>query len=220
MNLVQTYSAVLTDIPRRQVLRYLGMGHREDTSVSVLIDETQADFLQSIQCKGCYRIVPVAVTGDHVDLQLLDVQSKHLARALQGCSHAMLFAATIGAEADLLRRRAAVRSAARELVADAVGSAAIESFCDLMCREIAVNALGMRFRPRFSPGYGDLSIDTQRGLLDVLDAGKTIGVRLTDSLLMVPQKSVTAIVGLGTDGCTLFGVDCDDCSRADCEFRR
>jgi len=49
---------------------------------------------------------------------------------------------------------------------------------------------------RFSPGYGDLPLDYQRTLLSVLDTSRKIGVSLTDSLLMVPSKSVSAIVGV------------------------
>jgi cobalamin-dependent methionine synthase I len=51
-------------------------------------------------------------------------------------------------------------------------------------------------RPRFSPGYGDLSLSVQSDLLNVLDARRNIGLTLSDSLMMIPQKSVTAIVGL------------------------
>ena len=49
---------------------------------------------------------------------------------------------------------------------------------------------------RFSPGYGDLDMAVQKDLCLVLDTGRTIGVTLTESCMMVPVKSVTAIVGL------------------------
>ena len=50
---------------------------------------------------------------------------------------------------------------------------------------------------RYSPGYGDLPLSVQPALLDALDAGRRLGVTLTESLLMVPMKSVTAVVGIG-----------------------
>lgn len=43
--------------------------------------------------------------------------------------------------------------------------------------------------PRFSPGYGDFPLECQGMLLEALEAGKRIGIKLTDSLLMT-LKSV------------------------------
>ena len=52
---------------------------------------------------------------------------------------------------------------------------------------------GARLRPRRSPGYGDIPLEMSREILEKLDATKRLGVSLTDSLLLVPSKSVTAI---------------------------
>ena len=49
---------------------------------------------------------------------------------------------------------------------------------------------------RYSPGYGDWPLDAQRELLALLDTPRAIGVSLTDSLLMVPSKSVSAVIGV------------------------
>ena len=56
----------------------------------------------------------------------------------------------------------------------------------------------MFFKPRFSPGYGDLSLEVQKEIFSLLDCPRKIGVSLGDSLLMTPSKSVTAIIGYGT----------------------
>ena len=58
------------------------------------------------------------------------------------------------------------------------------------------NSEGFICHPRFSPGYGDLSLDTQKKLLSALDSQRKIGITLTESLLMLPTKSVSAIIGL------------------------
>ena len=74
-------------------------------------------------------------------------------------------------------------------------------------------------RPRFSPGYGDLKLEHQKDWFRLLDISRQIGIELTDSLLMVPTKSVTAIIGIGGDvrpsGCT----GCSGCNmHGKCEF--
>ncbi len=74
----------------------------------------------------------------------------------------------------------------------------IEAYCDECCDALAAHfqKQGLYLRPRFSPGYGDLSLDCQPAFLRVLDAEKRIGLTCTASHLMAPSKSVTAIIGL------------------------
>ena len=55
---------------------------------------------------------------------------------------------------------------------------------------------GLALRPRFSPGYGDLPLEFQRDFFRILRPQRRIGVTLTDACLMVPSKSVTALVGI------------------------
>ena len=49
---------------------------------------------------------------------------------------------------------------------------------------------------RFSPGYGDLSMNTIEDIIAILNAQKRIGLSVTRSLMMTPIKSVTAILGI------------------------
>ena len=50
--------------------------------------------------------------------------------------------------------------------------------------------------PRFSAGYGDFSLEFQRNICDALDCQRKIGITLQESLIMLPTKSVTAIIGI------------------------
>ena len=79
---------------------------------------------------------------------------------------------------------------------------------------------GLYLRPRFSPGYGDFSLSCQRAVLDALDAGKHLGIKLTDSFLMMPSKSVTAVIGVSQKPhrCDVKG--CEACGKTDCLYRR
>ena len=77
----------------------------------------------------------------------------------------------------------------------ALGAERIESLCDTFCNDMN-NELGVRLKPRFSAGYGDLPLEVQKDIFRVLDCPRKIGLTLNDSLLMSPTKSVTAIVGI------------------------
>ena len=100
---------------------------------------------------------------------------------------------TIGAEFDAWQRRLSVTSAADALLSQQIGLDAVEKVMDELENEVKVEGEGLKLRPRRSPGYGDLPLELSRTIINCLDATKKIGVSITDSNLLVPSKSVTAI---------------------------
>jgi len=101
---------------------------------------------------------------------------------------------TLGAEFDRWQRALAATSAADAYFAQQIGLENVERVMDEIEAEIrATLAPDETLRPRRSPGYGEMPLDLSREILAKLDAPKKIGVSLTDSLLLVPSKSVTAI---------------------------
>ena len=141
---------------------------------------------------------------------------------LQGCSEVILFAATIGEGADLLARKYGRINVAKAVVMQAAAAAMIEAFCDEENEKLRTEAAekDLYLRPRFSPGYGDFSLNHQRDFARVLEMQKTVGITLTESLLMLPSKSVTAVIGVSKQDarCVLSG--CESCRNAGCAFRR
>jgi len=101
---------------------------------------------------------------------------------------------TLGAEYDRYQRARAAVSAAEAYEAQRTGLDEIERVMDALEDEARASlGAGETLQPRRSPGYGDMPLNLSREILAKLDATKRIGVTLTDSLLLVPAKSVTAI---------------------------
>lgn len=139
---------------------------------------------------------------------------------LEGCHAAVLMAATLGAEAETLLRRAQSRSMTEAVLLDALGSAAIENVCDNLCADLKSQLAPAHFTRRFSPGYGDWPLHQQRQLFDILDVTRRIGVTLTERFLMTPQKSVTALIGLSDTPRSERG-GCASCANyAHCDYRK
>ena len=160
--------------------------------------------------KSCLKmqsvLVPQAVyaeyelsVGEDETISFADVsfRSKDLARNLRNCRKVVLFAATIGAQADMIIRRAQISGSADAAVMQGCGAMFIESFVDLLNDEIRkdTEARKMRAHPRFSPGYGDVPLTMQKEFFRLLPCEK-IGLSLMDTLIMAPEKSVTAFIGL------------------------
>ena len=102
---------------------------------------------------------------------------------------------TIGAEFDAWQRRLSVTSAADALLSQQIGLDAVEKVMDELesKAKAEVEGEGRKLPPRKSPGYGDLPLELSRTIISELDATRKIGVSITDSNLLVPSKSVTAI---------------------------
>ena len=204
----------------RQVYRYLGCGTTPTPEVETLCRTLLPEFLSALRCCACFLETTVQVQEDTVCIPgLAPIRSKALSRNLQGCEKVLLFAATIGSGADRLRMQAQVRSPARAVVLDAMGTAAVEALCNQLCAQWQQRYAPLQLRPRFSPGYGDLPLALQKDLLALLDSHRQAGIALSEGLLMLPQKSVSAIVGIGSAGCESLQHDCAACSKLDCAFR-
>ncbi len=176
-----------------EILRYLHT-NAEDAQSLALIDECIGEISGKLTPRAVYREYDIGKKRDgSLELGFCSVISKDLAKALDGCGSIVLFAATLGSEADRLLLRYTKTSPARALVLDAVLSERIEALCDMLETEIT---MGKGSRPRFSAGYGDLPIELQKDIFCALDCEKHIGLTLTESLLMSPTKSVTAIIGI------------------------
>ena len=143
-----------------------------------------------------WRVFPVVWEKDALDLTFARTQSASLRRWIRGCGSIVLFAVTAGVEMDRLIRRAQAVSPLHGMLMHAIGAERVEAGCDRLCETLAGEMPDRVFVPRFSPGYGDLPMDMQRDVFLALDCQRLLGLTLTEEMLMVPGKSVTAIVGM------------------------
>ncbi len=138
----------------------------------------------------CYQVVKQQPAFD---------MGKIILRQLRGSAAYALFVCTSGTEYEAYQQRLKEQGdMVRVYIADALGSVIAEHCADQMevTLQENIDKLGWRHTNRFSPGYCGWHVSQQQ-LLFPLFEGHTCGVRLTDSSLMVPIKSVSGIIGLG-----------------------
>ena len=213
----------MKEINRREIRRYLGIDpRREDPQIEERIDLALAKLREA--CRPAYirDYFDLSADDDMVCFADVRVKSRNLSVNLSGCTEVCVMACTLGAEADRLIRRASAVSSFEGAVYQAAASAMAEAWADTvndMIREEAEER-GLVTHPRFSPGYGDLPLQLQKEIFRIIPVTKTIGVSLTDSLLMVPVKSVTALIGLGREECGTDQNKCIYCTMKDsCPYR-
>lgn len=179
-------------VSEKEILHYAKSGH--DPLIQEQIGSLLKECLPLLYYKVAYCRLPISIKEDQVDLTFEKVTSYDLAKNLSNCKEAILFAATIGLQADRLIAKYSRLSPAKALLMQAIGTERIESLCEQFSMDLQKD--GLHLRPRFSPGYGDLPLTLQKKIMLRLDCAKNIGVTLNSQLLMTPSKSVTAIIGL------------------------
>ena len=202
-------------------VRYMGAGEG-NAEIRRMTAETAEELERKITPRRTWRTFRTEIRADGVFLPeagetLRGALAKNM---LAECDTAVILLCTLGAEFEKMQRAQEARNMARAVVLDACGSAWVEAGCDAAEEEIAARFPGKYRTDRFSPGYGDLPLESQEWILRVLNAGRRLGVTETASHLLIPAKSVTAVIGLSDrpQGAKIRG--CAYCAlREECAYR-
>jgi 5-methyltetrahydrofolate--homocysteine methyltransferase len=251
-------SKELITFNKKEALRYF-RAQSNDKSAEMLIGAAYQKLKSELQPRYTVKRFACSIESEGDDavpsLVVLDngtvFRSKALARYVGEAKELFLFGATLGSRVDSALRRMALTSVAEAGAGQAVAAALVETYCDDCCAELQKQLPeGKKLKWRFSPGYGDWSLEEQRILFPVLDCAHTIGLTLTESCMMAPVKSVTALMAITdatakdeseridneenlleefncnrkvTERHNLFsnpGNKCLRCGKTDCEFRQ
>ncbi len=211
-------------IDKKEALRYMGFGRNtpDERTVSMM-EECIKEVEDIAQPRHIYRRFDLKITtDDYIEAAGLRFHSRNLSKNLTGCREIIFFAATLGNGVDMLMNRYSRLSISKAAVLQAVGAAAIEAYCN-QCQKAIEQKLsgeGLYLRPRFSPGYGDLPLTIQPDFLRVIDAAKTVGIILSEGGVMLPEKSVTAVMGISSENSRCHIDGCEICGKKDCAYRR
>lgn len=212
-------------IDKSRVCRFLGYlrGQNLTASTSSLID-LQIEEAQKL-VKPSYSYTTRKVLASEIPRTFIEgpvvFTSNIITGILSRCHEVAIFTATIGASLEKRVSQLMDQGEMLKAVAlDAVGSAAIEKVvCELeeSVRKKAMTG-GAEISRRYSPGYCDWDIKEQKLLFDSLN-GDSAGVELTEEYLMMPQKSISGVIGISFDQ-NITVSTCLDCTKKDCEGRR
>jgi len=189
-------------IERAEVLRYLQTSRElEDDNINRLIAETTNEIKDIINFRYLYQKFPIELDEEGVEVKgtTLNLKGKSIKKHLSNSEEIYLMAATLGAQVDKKISYYEKVSVTKSMIFDACATTAIEAGCDQVEAEIKEKVLAAGNEDitfRYSPGYGDLGIDIQKEILRILKAPKKIGLTASKYNMLLPTKSVTAIIGV------------------------
>lgn len=192
-----------------ETARYLGYKNSSDITSSVLslINKAQDEMRKLVKAQAVYETFDITScelidnSGNKPTYRIsfadLSIDTKDLGWNLKDCKKVCLLAGTIGPQIDAYIRKHSLLDPAYGSICQATGAMYIELFIDNLnshIKELA-NRDGLKTMPRYSPGYGDAPLSFQKEFFRLLNC-KRIGLSLMDSLIMAPEKSVTAFIGI------------------------
>jgi cobalamin-dependent methionine synthase I len=108
------------------------------------------------------------------------------------------------------------------LLLDGIGSTAVETLGQEACKRVSneASSRGLQASSPLAPGMPHFSIQEQGQLLQLAQA-ESISVSLTPSGLMIPEKSISMVIGLGKQMPKWTQADaCAHCNLRDsCHYR-
>lgn len=203
-----------------------------------LIKESSQLILGSSEPRVVYREFSIGRAGTSGELYIENeknrLEGEAIAKHLEGCYNCVLMAVTLGPQIDKLIRRAQITDMAKAVALDACASSLIEDVCDQVNRYLMeeYKQKDMGLTARFSPGYADLPLEAQEIFSNLLEMEKKIGLTQSREHLLLPRKSITAIIGVlpfekYEDSQRIMktniahkGAACEICERKEqCQFR-
>jgi hypothetical protein len=212
----------LGHVDRKQGFRYMGHHGEPDAQMLKTADLCEKRLLAAVKPRYTYQVCHITSgeTGVVCEGTALVLTGQDIAAHLHGCGRAILLCATLSAGADTAIRIASAEDMLEGMMTDAFASALTEQLCDAAEAEILAQFPESHATWRFSPGYGDLPLETQGDFLRTLNAEKRLGVTLSPGGLCIPTKTVTAVIGLSDQPVSKGKRGCAVCDmRTTCPYR-
>lgn len=152
----------------------------------------------------------------------LTLSSDAIRRHLADAEQIAVMAVTIGSAVERSIDEAfSTGEYSHALLLDAAATTATEACADHLNRTITAEARrrGLFTAFRFSPGYGDWDITVQPDIVR-LSEGNSIGITVTESSMLLPRKSVTAVVPLRAQKAEALAHGCSVCTYQTCLSRK
>ena len=195
---IQKTEIALTDEDFLEAARYLGYikSNPPDEQVYNLIKTACAELFNVFTPKAVFDCFDLKIE-EKISFADVSINSESLGINLRNCRKVFLVAVTIGPQVDAFIRRTQALDSVKASILQAAGAMLAEKtieFINAQIKDIAVSQ-NTKCKPRFSPGYGDVPLTIQKDFFRLLPCSK-IGLSLMDTLIMSPEKSITAFIGM------------------------
>lgn len=216
------FNGTLFDVNKKELMRYAGISPKQDFPLEK-VDAALREAMAIAEPKGIWQRYPYdPEKGVILSDEPMTLEGRAITRHLSSSRAVAVLAVTVGEELERESARHFQKGEYIEgLLLDAAATASVEHLADQLDRYIQKEAAreGLKTTWRFSPGYGDWPVTQQNAFCRIIRTGE-IGLHATDHSMLMPRKSVTAIIGLAACTQRPKPEKCRSCSLASCQFRQ
>lgn len=200
---------------KENALKYLGyQGQIIDNSLSDMIDECLEEIDEMSSFKAVYKTFPLSFQPLFIQEADIYIDYPDLNDLLCHCHEVIVIACTLGIQVDQRSKYYSHIDMTKMTIFDAIASSYLEAKCD----EYEDNHIIGKRTFRFCPGYGNVPIELNRELARVIDTHRKIGLTVQNSNILLPQKSMIGLIGLGDNH---LQKSCKNCLHIkNCDFRK
>lgn len=190
------------EIPYNRILSRLGYRKSTSSVLSCRLDIIRnviEEAASHISLKGTYSIFPFTPAENGILLSTGDLITGTLpSRLPETASSVMVMAATSGREITGIIGELQKENMEKAVIFDAAASEITDCGLDWLVKYAGIMLKRENravSRKRFSPGYGDFSLETQRIFHRLLNL-ESLDIKLSESCILIPEKSVIAVTGV------------------------
>ena len=187
---------MLDDLVIKDALRYLG-AKAEDEQAEALLRKVLDDYRSVFSPRHVTAFFLVESTSPVVTFSGTEIvlEGESIRRHFSGATEGLFSAFTLGIAFDKKVRELSLVYPTESVALNAIGSAYAERKADELLKEVRLKkeAEGFKTTFRFCPGYGDLPLKTNAMIAAALNAGKRIGLTVTEDGLLLPVKSIVGV---------------------------
>ena len=199
---------------KENALKYLGyLDNQVDSNTEILLNECLKE-LEQVTPKFMYQIYTLTHHPLTIKELNLTINYPDLIDLFDSCDRIVIIACTLGLQLDQQLRYYSKINLTKMTVMDALASSYIEIKCD---EYEAKQNFGKRTF-RFCPGYGNVPLELNKNLANALNCSKHIGLTVQESNLLLPQKSMIGLIGLGDEKLTKHFFSC--VNKENCMYRK
>ena len=221
------YNAQILKIDAKETRRYAGLNKAENFSEENIINACEETLL-FLDVRGIWKIYDYDSKNKMVMSEPnFKIRGSSIEKHLEGCEKIICLAVTVGEkiEEEITSRFKQGRYL-ESMLMDAAATCAVEQAADSLEKAVALETSkeSYKMRWRYSPGYGDWDLSQQKNFFQIIGA-QEIGMKLSSSMMLIPRKSITAIIGLekiSADKKISAGEkkSCENCDKKDCPARK
>ncbi len=217
--------SVKLQVDEKEVYRHLGFGNVTPSEPDVAnIKKAIVLLEESVRVRFNYaRFSLFENENGEIAMKGVALGFSAVQKHLVGCNECILMGVSLGKKIDMLLRSVQVLDMAKAVLIDAAASVLIEQYADYIEENLRkeMQKESLFLTGRFSPGYGDFPLSVQKDILWLISAEKQIGMGQTQDGMLIPAKSITAVLGISKTDKKGYLAACDECSMKEtCQRRK